>query len=85
MELEILQQFGITGSSVAIVLIIYKLFKHFKGHVLISKCCGKKMEVGFDVKQMSVENLPKLVDGTTNISNSERKQTDRQTVEISPV
>lgn len=85
MELEILQQFGITGSSLAIVLIIYKLFKHFKGHMLISKCCGRKVEVGFDVRDMSNENLPKLVDGTTNIPNSERKQADRQKAEVSPV
>ena len=85
MELDILQQFGVTGSSLAIILIIYKLFKHFKGNVLVSKCCGKKVEVGFDVKQMSAENLPKLIDGTTNSTNSERKQTDRQTPEISPV
>ena len=43
---------GITTSGVAIILIVYRIVKYAKGHLLVSKCCGKKMEMGFDIKDV---------------------------------
>ena len=43
---------GLTTSGVAILLILYRVIKYTKGHLLVSRCCGKKMEIGFDVKNV---------------------------------
>lgn len=48
---EILMNAGITTSGVAVILLVYKILKYAKGHMLISKCCGRKIEVGFDVTE----------------------------------
>ena len=50
---------GLTTSGVAILLVMYRVFKYAKGHLLISRCCGRKIEVGFDVKD--VVDTPKEV------------------------
>ncbi len=83
METDILSQIGMSSSGIALVLIGYKLFKYFKGHMLVSKCCGRKLEVGFDVRDMDtpIINPMIVVNGTTNTPNPERKQTDGQTVQ----
>jgi hypothetical protein len=36
----------------AILFIAYKVFMKMKGHRLVSDCCGRKGEVGFDVRDM---------------------------------
>lgn len=50
---ELLMGAGLTTSGVAILLIVYKGIKMIQGKKLISNCCGKKMEVGFQVGDMT--------------------------------
>lgn len=53
---QLLMNAGITTSGVAILLIAYKVFKSLEGKKLISSCCGKKMEVGFQVGEMTPQH-----------------------------
>lgn len=43
---------GVSTSSIAILYLLYKAFNTLKGHRLVSDCCGKKGEIGFDVRDM---------------------------------
>jgi hypothetical protein len=51
METEILQQLGMSASGIAIVLVAYRILKYLKGKTIVSKCCGRKVEMGIDVKE----------------------------------
>ena len=51
-DTDILKMSGLSASSLAIVLIIYKLLKSAVGKKLISNCCGRKLEVGVAVTNM---------------------------------
>lgn len=53
MEANYLASAGVSSSTIAIIYIVYRLFKKFEGHKLVSNCCGKKTEVGFAVEDMS--------------------------------
>ena len=50
---DLLKVSGLSASSIAIVLIIYRIGKLVVGKKLVSSCCGKKMEVGIDVVNMT--------------------------------
>jgi hypothetical protein len=43
---------GLSTSSVVILALLYKGLVMMKGRRLISDCCGRKGEVGFDVRAM---------------------------------
>ena len=43
---------GVSTSSIALMIIAYKVFQNLKGHRLVSDCCGRKGEIGFDVREM---------------------------------
>ena len=47
---------GVTTSGVAILLFLYKVVKSVQGKKFISNCCGKKMEMGFDVGEMTPQH-----------------------------
>ena len=51
-DTDILKMSGLSASSLAIVLIVYKLLKSVAGKKLISNCCGRKYEVGVAVADM---------------------------------
>ena len=51
-DTDILKMSGLSASSLAIVLIIYKLLKSAVGKKLVSNCCGRKLEVGMTVTDM---------------------------------
>lgn len=51
--LDLLASAGVTTTGVAILLLVYRLFKSIQGKKLISSCCGKKVEVGFQVAEMT--------------------------------
>lgn len=44
---------GLTTTGVALLLIAYRVLKAIQGKKLVSDCCGKKMEVGFQVGEMT--------------------------------
>lgn len=50
---ELLSISGMSATAVAIILAVYRILKSVKGKKFVSSCCGKKAELGFDVKEMS--------------------------------
>lgn len=52
---------GVSSSSIAIVLIVYRILKSIQGKKLVSSCCGKKMEVGIDVAPMTPQQDPVIL------------------------
>lgn len=48
---ELFKMSGASAGTIAIVLLLYKIFKSVVGKRLISNCCGKKLEVGIDVRE----------------------------------
>jgi hypothetical protein len=44
---------GLSTTGVAILLIVYRLFKSVQGKKLVSNCCGRRAEVGIDVVSMT--------------------------------
>ena len=75
MDAQLATQFGLSSGGVAVILVVYKLFKAFKGHLLVSKCCGRRMEVGFDV-QDSLDTPPRLQDNPLHNSNGTTDKAD---------
>lgn len=66
---------GFSTTGVAIILILYRVFKSLQGKRLVSSCCGHKGEVGFRVEPMTpktdeviviVENPVALKSSTEN-------------------
>lgn len=60
---------GISTTGVAIILILYRLLKTIQGKRLVSTCCGKKLEVGITVeeitpKQIVIQNPLKAIDAS---------------------
>lgn len=49
---------GLSSSGVMIILIVYRFLKTIKGKRLVSSCCGKKIEMGMDVEDMTPKTLP---------------------------
>lgn len=58
---ELLMNAGLTTTGVAVLLILYKVFKNLEGKKLVSSCCGKKTEIGFQVGEMTPQVNPMLV------------------------
>lgn len=52
MDAGMLASAGISTTTVVALFAAYKLFMAIKGHRLVSTCCGRKGEVGFDVRDM---------------------------------
>lgn len=52
-ETELLKMAGLSTTGMAILLIVYRVAKSIVGKKLVSSCCGKRMEVGFDVATMT--------------------------------
>jgi hypothetical protein len=50
-DTDLLKMSGASAGTVAIILLIYRVLKSVLGKRFISHCCGKKMEVGIDVKE----------------------------------
>ena len=67
---DLLKVSGLSASTIAIVLIVYRVVKLILGKKLISSCCGKKLEVGVVVADMT----PKAEDTTIEISNPIQKK-----------
>ena len=52
-DTDLLKVSGFSASTIAIVLLIYKFLKSIMGKKLISSCCGRKIEVGVAVAEMT--------------------------------
>ena len=49
-DTDILRLSGASAGTVAIVLVVYRILKSVVGKRFISTCCGRKQEVGLDVR-----------------------------------
>ena len=52
MDANLLASAGVGSSTIAGIFIAYKVFKAIRGQRFISDCCGRRGEVGFDVRDM---------------------------------
>ncbi len=64
--IDMLKTAGLSSTGLLIVLVAYRIFKAMNGHRVVSSCCGKKMEVGFAVEDITpvvvqINPLPKVV------------------------
>jgi hypothetical protein len=48
---------GLSTSGLAIILIVYRVLKTIKGKRLVSSCCGKKLEMGIDVEEITPKQI----------------------------
>lgn len=75
MEEDLLKMSGVSAGSIAILLLVYRILKSVKGKRFVSVCCQRKIDMGFDVKEMEtpkVQNNPMIVvDGTSRTHNPE--------------
>jgi hypothetical protein len=56
-DAEILKMSGISASGVAIVLLVYRVLKTINGKKIRSRCCGRTMEVGVEVGDLTPKPL----------------------------
>ena len=52
MDSNVLATAGISSSAMAIFFLVYKVLQKVVGHRLISDCCGRRLEVGIDIRDM---------------------------------
>lgn len=52
-DTDLLKMAGVSTSGLAIVLIAYRVLKSVKGKKFVSSCCGRRMEVGMNVEEMT--------------------------------
>ena len=64
-DMSMLKTAGVSTTGIAILLIVYRVVKSIKGKRLVSSCCGKKIEVGLDVEEMT----PKVAQPTIVVQN----------------
>jgi len=57
---------GVSTSSIILIGLLYKVWEAVKGRRLISDCCGKKLEVGIDVRDMP--HTPEPPEMTSHLS-----------------
>lgn len=69
-DADLLKVSGLSATSIAVILIVYRIIKMAMGKKLISSCCGRKIEVGVAVAEMT----PKAEDTTIEISNPIQKK-----------
>lgn len=59
-----LQAVGVSSGTVAVLFLLYRAFKLVNERRLVSDCCGRKLEVGFAVRDMpatpDTNNPPKV-------------------------
>jgi hypothetical protein len=62
MDAGVLQQAGLSTAGIAILFIAYRVSKAIIGHRLISDCCGRRMEMGLAIADMSGTSPPASVE-----------------------
>jgi hypothetical protein len=56
-DADLLKTAGFSTTGMAIVLIVYRIFKSIRGKRFVSSCCGKKLEVGMNVEEMTPKSI----------------------------
>lgn len=57
-EATLLEQAGLSGGFIAVVLILYRAIKWANGHRIVSDCCGRKLTIGIRVDDMAATPQP---------------------------
>jgi len=57
MDTDLLTSAGLSTTGVALLLLAYRLLKSVKGKKLVSSCCGRKLELGVDVQEMTPKEI----------------------------
>ena len=52
-DIDLLKMAGVSTSGLAIILLVYRVLKSIRGKKFVSSCCGKKMEMGMDIQEMT--------------------------------
>ena len=71
-DTELLKVSGFSASTIVILLIVYRIGKFVLGKKLISSCCGRKIEVGVAVSEMT----PKEGETAIEIKNPMKKENE---------
>lgn len=50
---DLLKMAGFSTSGMAVLLIVWRVFKAVQGKKLVSNCCGRRAEVGVDIVSMT--------------------------------
>ena len=70
MDTDLLAMAGLSTTGVAIVLVVYRVLKSVRGKKFVSSCCGKKMDMGFDIQEIT----------PTSSSNQQKPSGTEQTI-----
>lgn len=62
MEAEILKSSGLTAGMVFFILAAYKIIKSMEGKQIRSKCCGRKMDIGFSIEEINTTPVVTVVE-----------------------
>ncbi len=52
MDLNFLASAGVGTSTLTVLFIAYKVFQALRGKRFVSRCCGARGDIGFDVRPM---------------------------------
>ena len=50
MDASQLAQVGMNSGAVAVLLLLYRVCVAVRGHLIVSRCCGRRLEMGYDVR-----------------------------------
>lgn len=60
-ETDLLKMAGFSTSGVAILLIVYRFLKTIIGKKIVSSCCGRRLDVGINVEEMTPKQPNEIV------------------------
>ena len=58
---DLLKMAGLSTTGVAVILIVYRIAKSIMGKRLVSSCCGKKIDIGVDIQNMTPKEEPVII------------------------
>lgn len=68
-DTDLLKMAGVSTSGLAVILLVYRVLKSVKGKKFVSSCCGKKLEVGMNVEEMTPKAI--VIDNPLPLRRSE--------------
>ena len=74
MDPDLLTSAGLSTTGVALLLLAYRILKSVKGKKLVSSCCGRKLELGMDVQEMTPQPDHKAITIQNPMKNGSGKE-----------
>lgn len=69
-DTDLLKMAGVSSSGLAVIFLLYRVWKMIRGRRLISTCCGRRLEIGIDTQSMSPRVAPAPVPPVLPLSSS---------------